>query len=192
VENKVVFLRGKKTILRPYCEESDLARMVRWINDPEVTRFITAFRPMTPQIEKESLERLSNSDKNMFLVIEVEDGTPIGSVGLHGIDWVNRSATSGAMIGEKDYWGKGYGTDAKMALLNFAFNRLNLKTIKSAAISFNVRSQKALLKQGYREVGRMPQLHFRDGRFHDEVLFILTRKDFMRVWRVYNTKGESR
>lgn len=166
--------------------------MVRWINDPEVTRFITAFRPMTPQIEKESLERLSNSDKNMFLVIEVEDGTPIGSVGLHGIDWVNRSATSGAMIGEKDYWGKGYGTDAKMALLNFAFNRLNLKTIKSAAISFNVRSQKALLKQGYREVGRMPQLHFRDGRFHDEVLFILTRKDFMRVWRVYNTKGESR
>ncbi|MDE1967131.1 MAG: GNAT family N-acetyltransferase [Patescibacteria group bacterium] len=111
-----VFLRGRKTILRPL-SESDLPLCQKWINDPEVRKFIKNIFPMTMGAEREWLEsRSKKNDKDIILVIEVK-GRPIGTMGIHGIDWRNRTATTGALIGEKEYWGKGYGTDAKMALI---------------------------------------------------------------------------
>ncbi len=186
MENKPVFLRGKKVILRPYQKDTDLPLMLRWVNDPELTRFLTMWHPMTEPMETASLDRLSQSEEDIFLVIETLEGVPIGSVGLHRINWINRTALTGAMIGEKQYWGKGYGTDAKMQLLFFAFHRMNLRAIRSSVIAYNVRSHKALLKQGYRQVGVYPKWFFREGKYHDEILFVLTKKDFAAKWRAYN------
>ncbi|GMU74338.1 MAG: hypothetical protein AMXMBFR44_5350 [Candidatus Campbellbacteria bacterium] len=187
MENKIVFLRGKKTIMRPYQKDTDLDLMTAWVNDPDVTRFITVWSPMTKDAENGYLQGATN-DENMLLVIETTEGQPIGSTALHRIDWINRTAVTGTVIGNKEFWGKGYGTDAKMQLLHFAFNRMNLRAIRSSVIAYNVRSHKALLKQGYRQVGVFPKWFFRDGKYHDEILFVLTKKDFAPVWRAYSTK----
>lgn len=187
MENNVVFLRGKKVILRPYQKETDLDLMTVWINDPDITRFLTVWRPMTKEVENGYLEGATNNE-NLFLVIETTEGQPIGSTALHRIDLVNRTAMTGTLIGDKALWGKGYGTDAKMQLLNFAFNRMNLRAIRSSVIAFNVRSHKALLKQGYHQVGVYPKWFFRDGKYYDEILFVLTKKDFAKAWRAHNAK----
>ena len=184
-QKPVVFLEGRKTILRPYDEEKDLKLFVRWFNDPETVRFLGSFLfPMSELWERERMRKSASErdDKNVFLVIETKDDQhPIGTLGLHRIDWINRTATTGSCIGEHDMRSRGYGTDAKMALLGYAFDTLGLRLIRSAVIEFNGRSRRALEKQGYVEAGRIPKWHYRNGAYWDEVFFILTPEAFKKA-----------
>src|SRR5688572_9868802 len=108
-----IFLRGRNVNLRPF-SKNDIPTLQRWVNDPEVREFVGMFQPCTEKQEEEWFNKLGSDDKNMVLAIETKEGTLIGTMGIHRINWVDRVATTGAMIGEKEYWGKGYGTDAKM------------------------------------------------------------------------------
>jgi len=184
-ENKrVIFLSGKKVVLRPVCKETDLDSIYRWINDPEVNRYVEGYLPMTKEAEAEWIDRVSKN-KDIVLAIETLEGRHIGSMGLHKIKWKDRTATTGAMIGEKDHWGKGYGTDAKMILLNYAFNTLNLRKISSSVFSFNKRSLAYSLKCGYKVEGVLNRQRFVNGRYYDEVLLGVFKKDWQPLWREY-------
>lgn len=187
METKTAFLNGKLVSLRPV-NENDADTLVRWINDPEVTHFISSgVFPNSHAQEVSWIRGLDDKKDNLVLVIETAKGIPIGTVGLHRINWVDRTGTTGALIGEKEYWGKGYGTEAKILLLHHAFTRMNLRTISSSVIAFNERSYRALRKQGYVEVGRMPKWHYRDGKYHDQIMLILTKQAFMRKWNIFKT-----
>lgn len=180
---RVVFLRGETTILRPYCEETDLALFTQWFNDPETRDHLGSFMLPTTQMLEQTLmrERATKKDPNeVFLVIEQmnEPGKPVGTAGLHRINWISRTATTGSCIGPPELRSKGLGTDAKVALLRYAFDSLGLRMINSTVIGFNKRSQRALIKQGYREVGCIPDWHYRKGRFWDDIIFVLTREAF--------------
>lgn len=182
----ILFLRGKKTILRPLLE-SDIPRLLRWVNDPEVRQFITRVFPAMEGDERKWLERLhQHPDKDMVLMIETLNCVPIGTMGIHGINWVNRIGITGAMIGEKSFWGKGYGTDAKMILLDYAFNRLNLRKIVSRVIAYNRRSLAYSLHCGYRIEGRLSRVHFNKGRYWDEYVLGLFRHWWLPYWERYN------
>lgn len=178
--HSVVFLRGYRTTLRPMIE-SDIPLLTKWINDPEVRKNLGTQLPKTEVDEREFVQNRSKS--NIVLMIEVE-GTPIGTMGLHGIRYPDATATTGAMIGEKSYWGKGYGTDAKMALLDYAFNTLGLRRVKSEAIVSNKRSIAYSMHCGYIVEGVKKKEVFRGGRYHDLVLLAVTPK----TWRPYFTK----
>jgi RimJ/RimL family protein N-acetyltransferase len=71
------------------------------------------------------------------------------------------------MIGEKEYWGKGYGTEAKMLLLDYAFNVLNLRKITSGVIAFNERSYNYSMRCGYKREGILKSHIYRDGKYWD-------------------------
>ncbi len=188
MENKPVFLRGKKTVLRPYDPEKDVKLFMKWINDPEVKQFVgTRPFPITETMERQQMEETTKSDSTVFCVVETFEGTTIGTVGIHRINWVNRTATVGAMIGDKKYWGKEYGTDAMGALLHYAFFQLDLRMIMASCIAFNTRSHRAILKV-FTEVGRYPKWFYRNGRYYDEILHVVTKRDFMRAWRRLNRK----
>ena len=182
-QNKVVFLRGQKVTLRPL-EKEDVEKISIWANDPEVTRFLSMTMPLTGGQEEGWIESLSKDDRNIVLAIEV-DGEHIGNMGIHGIDWVHRTATTGAMIGEKDYWGKGYGTDAKMILLDYAFNTLGLRKICSSVYEFNKRSLQYNLHCGYKVEGRKKKQLFTKGKYWDEIVLGLFKKDWLPYWRDY-------
>lgn len=179
-DNTVVFLRGYRTTLRPVTE-LDIPLLTKWINDPEVRRNLGSQLPKTEADEREFVQNRSKS--NIVLMIEV-NGTPIGTMGLHGIRYPDATATTGAMIGEKSYWGKGYGTDAKMALLDYAFNTLGLRRVKSEALVNNKRSIAYSMHCGYIVEGVKKKEVFRGGRYHDLVLLAVTPK----TWRPYFTK----
>ncbi|MBP9819031.1 MAG: GNAT family N-acetyltransferase [Candidatus Pacebacteria bacterium] len=179
-DNHVVFLRGYKTTLRPPAE-SDIPLLMRWINDPDVRRNLGTQMPKTEADEREFV--LNRSKSNVILIIEV-DGKPIGTMGLHNIRYPDATATTGAMIGEKSYWGKGYGTDAKMALLDYAFSTLGLRRVKSEAMVFNKRSLAYSMHCGYVVEGVKKKEVFRGGKYHDLVLLAVTPK----TWRPYFKK----
>jgi len=100
----------------------------------------------------------------------------------------SRVATTGAVIGEKDCWNKGYGTDAKMALLEYAFNTLNLRKIMSSVIAFNGRSKRYSEKCGYRVEGRIRAWHFKNGRYWDEMIMSVTKSQWLAAFERYRGK----
>ncbi|GAF71064.1 unnamed protein product, partial [marine sediment metagenome] len=119
-------LKGKLVNLRAV-EKKDLEEIMKWINDIEVSKYLSSFLfPVSRMEEEKYLEKMmSKNDKQKNLVIETKEGNYIGQITLDNIDWKNRNAELGIVIGNKEYWGKGYGTDAIKILLDHAFNQMN-------------------------------------------------------------------
>jgi RimJ/RimL family protein N-acetyltransferase len=170
IEGKLVNLRAR--------EMSDVERMTRWINDREVTRFLSARYPWSSAAE-EAFVRGATSVPMAFadprLAIEAKDGTHIGSIGLHRASPENRGAEMGIMIGEKAYWSKGYGSDAVATLVRFAFEEMNLIRIELHVYDFNERGQAAYRKCGFVEEGRMREAHYYEGVYADVVVMAVLR-----------------
>ncbi len=169
---------GKKTRLRAI-EREDIPTFVRWFNDPEVRQYLEMYLPMSKAEEEQWFEAyLKNSNSRIFAV-ETEDGENIGNVGLHEIDWKNRSATLGVVIAEKEYWGRGYGSDAIVALVDFAFREMNLHRIQLSVYDFNERAKRCYEKCGFREEGRAREAFYSDGRYHDSLLMAILRDEYL-------------
>jgi diamine N-acetyltransferase len=182
----VVFRKGLLTYLRPF-KKSEAPTLQRGVNDPEVRQFLGRVYPVTDREEEEWLDRQGRSNTDFaFGMVTVADNKLIGSIGLHQISWSDRTAVTGTVIWEKDYWGKGYGTDAKMLLLDYAFNALDLAVIQSKVIAFNSRSLRYAEKCGYKEVARIPGWkRGKDGNRYDEVILIVTQENWRPLWTEY-------
>ncbi len=191
-KQQIIFLEGQKVILRPLRKETDLESCLRWINDPEVRQYLKNHLPFTVQQESDWFDQLSQRTGDIILAIETLEGAFIGTMGLHRIDWQDRVATTGALIGEKDYWGQGYGTDAKMVLLDYAFNTLNLRKICSSTFSYNKRSLQYLLHCGYQIEGRRRRQRFRGGKYWDEIILGLFKHEWAPIWKRYQETGKVR
>lgn len=183
-ETAVVFIKGERVNLRPVAK-SDAPFLTVAINRPEVRRFLGNDKPMTEDEELRWVENLATRKSNNIVFIIEVDGKAIGTIGLHRIDWVNRSATTGTMIGDPSYWGKGYATEAKMLLLDYAFNTLNLRKIYSEVLGANEASLAYAAKCGYVEEGCIPNHYFREGKYHDKVILAVYRKPWQKLWRKY-------
>ena len=184
-KDRVVFRKGKRVILRPVCED-DVRRCLIWINDPEVTQFLATNLPLFLEEEKEWLrKRHENKDKDLAFAIETIDGEHIGNVGLHRISWINRHASFGIAIGNKEYWGDGYGTDATMTILEYAFNSLNLHKVSLSVLSSNPRGHKCYLKCGFVDEGCRKEQHFSNGQWVDEIMMSCFREGWEATWQKY-------
>ncbi|MGQ9667827.1 MAG: GNAT family N-acetyltransferase [Anaerolineae bacterium] len=88
----------------------------------------------------------------MIFVIETTEGEewlPIGTIGLHRVDWKNRLGVLGIAIGEKRFWNRGLGTKAVRTLLRFAFLELNLHRVELEVYDFNPRAMRCYEKAGF-------------------------------------------
>ncbi len=187
-ENRIVFLKGRLVNLRPVAK-TDLPLITRWINDEEVRRYLAVCVPQSFEDEEAWFAGLSKKKAtDLVFVIEKTDGQAIGVMGIHGIHPIDRTATTGSFIGEKEEWGKGLGSEAKLLLLNYAFNTMNLRKICSGAFAFNERSIRYSVRCGYKEEGRLKEDVFRDGKYHDKVLLAVFREDFEEVWKKYQSE----
>jgi RimJ/RimL family protein N-acetyltransferase len=190
----VIFLRSKKVILRPINRETDLPKLIKWINDPEIRRFLLPYLPVSHEMEQEWLDSLEKSAANQIvLAIETLDGNFIGTMGIHHINWKDRTAVTGTLIGEKKYRStkrrrKGYGTDAKMAVLDYIFNTLNLRKVCSSVIVFNERSLHYSLKCGYKIEGRRRKQIFKDGEYYDEIMLGVFKEEWLAARKEWEKK----
>lgn len=103
----------------------------------------------------------------------------IGTFQLFDVDWVNRTAETGAWIHDPAYRGQGYGTEAKHLLLEYAFDRLQLHVINSYVWEPNARSAAAVQKQGYRLAGRLKWEDVKHGVMRDALQFDLLRDEWV-------------
>ena len=186
--NVVRCIEGRNLYLRPIDPRTDAERYYRWMNDPEVTRWLLHPLPMPYSAEVRYLESVTSERPTtdyVFAIVLHENDEHIGSVGIHRIDWISRTGSNGIMIGAPQHWRKGYGFTAKMLILRFAFQTLGLRKVASSVLAGNIASRQNLLKQGYREIGRRRAQFLRDGVFHDEILMELFAEEFANVWERY-------
>ena len=188
-ENRVVFLKGRKVNLRPICKETDMEIALRGANDPELRKFVINSFPISREAEADWYDRNSKQRPDEFvLAIETKEGQYLGNIGANHIDWINRVATTGTFIFQKDCLGKGYGTEAKMLLLNYLFKTLNLRKICSKAKSFNKRSVNYSLKCGYKIEGVKKKQFFHNGKYHDEIMLAVFSHDWPAIWKKWNKR----
>ena len=171
---------GKKVRLRPI-ERDDLPRYVEWFGDPEVRRYLAIYLPFSLAQEERwfegLLERLEQQEE-VLLAIETVGGAHIGNVGLHAIDWHNRSAELGIAIGEKAYWDQGYGTDAVRTMLKLVFGEMNLHRVFLRVDTDNARGVRCYEKVGFRRDGTLRQAVFKAGEYCDQYLMSILESEF--------------
>lgn len=182
--------RSRSKLCVPYRRDARL--LLQWVNDPEVRQYLMRFAPVMLEGEEKWLGDMALSSGRMhpitdamLLIVAKDTNKRIGTIGLHRIDWRNRHATTGTIIGVKQYWSKGYGTDAKMLLLNWAFNELGLNKVESRVIVFNERSLAYAKRCGYEEVGRLKRHIFRHGEWHDKIILEAHAEQWRPLWKKF-------
>jgi len=182
-QDDIKMIRGRRLYLRPVLK-SDIKHLLRWINDEEVTQYLLVHEPLMEADENAWFDDLpKRKGKDYIFSIVLNSGRIIGTMGIHKISWRDRTATTGALIGDKACWGKGYGTEAKMLVLRYAFQTLNLRKIRSSVVSFNMRSYAYLLKCGYVVEGQRRREFYRNGRYWDEILLAVYSSAWKRLWK---------
>jgi RimJ/RimL family protein N-acetyltransferase len=95
-----------------------------------------------------SSSRTARSDRDLLWGLFVE-GQHIGSTGIHQIDWRNRHAQTGIVIGDRTWWGRGIATRSHALRTRYAFEELNLEKLVITVIEGNIASRRALERAGY-------------------------------------------
>jgi RimJ/RimL family protein N-acetyltransferase len=173
-------ISGERIRLRRAEPQRDLDDRWRWMNDPEVLRYLgTVGAPLSREEVKEYLEKAAKSTESLLdLAIETNDGRFIGAVTLRNLERWTRQAELAILIGESGMRGKGYGTEATRLAVELAFGRLNLNRLW---LTVNVRNEagiRAYRKGGFQVEGTLRQNTYAWGEYHDSHIMGILRQDW--------------
>lgn len=170
---------GKLVKLRAYTSQ-DTEQALAFVNDPELKYYLMPGVPfpLTLNDEKKFIEGMSAFKENYSFAIETLDGEYIGGCGVNSVDWKNSKTVVGIFIGDKNYWGKGYGTEAMELLVAFIFNEMNLNRIELNVYSFNERAIKSYEKCGFKREGVLREALYKQGKYHDEVVMSILKSEY--------------
>jgi RimJ/RimL family protein N-acetyltransferase len=176
-------LVGKKCYLSP-CSLEDAEKWTEWDNDLEVVIPLGPEAHTTIPLDrvKQGISKFIERQDHIFSIIDLKTDNMIGRCLLFDIDQINRKATFGIDIGEKDYWDKGYGQDATKLMLDYGFNLLNLNNIMLGVYSYNERAINCYKKVGFKEIGRRRKSKFVGGKWFDGVFMDILAKEFESVY----------
>lgn len=173
---------GVKTRLVPLDFDRHFENAFKWINDPEISEWLAVGDyPISRLAEKEWFEGRQKAEPNeATFAIETLDGRHVGISGLFDINHMHGTAKSGSMIG-REFWGKGYGSDAARVRAFYAFHVLGLRMIFSSYLGGNDRSRFMQDAVGYVEWGREPGSLWKRGAYRDHVHTVLTRERWLEM-----------
>jgi RimJ/RimL family protein N-acetyltransferase len=172
-------IKGKRVTLRAI-EETDLPLLHRWANDPELQDILGVIHfPSSMDFHRSWFAGLRGDQLNQRLAIDAPDVGLMGISSIINIDWRNNHAWHGVMLGDVDVRGKGYGLDAVMATMRYAFDEMHLERLDGSIIEYNKTSYSFYCgKLGWKEEGRRKSYYFRRGRYWDQIVVGITRADY--------------
>lgn len=175
---KLPVIKGEKVILRPLSLR-DAQRFCTWLADPDVTVFLQNHgNPPTLAEEREWIRKQQRSkDSVQFAIDDQVSGEHIGICSLLKITNLDKRAEFGIFIGNKRFWGQGYGTEATWLLCNFGFRKLKLHRIYLRYIAYNFRGEKAYARVGFKKEGILRQHYYRNGNYHDGIIMGLLKNE---------------
>jgi RimJ/RimL family protein N-acetyltransferase len=167
-DEPILNIVGEKVALGPLRRDL-LPSYLRWINDFAVTRTTgSGLRPITREAEERWFEAFSTAaDEVNFTVYERATWRAVGNCGLMHVNLQQRTAELGIMIGERDCWDRGYGTEATRLVLDYGFNVLGLHNVWLAVYSSNPRAIRVYARVGFKLVGRRRESRRLGGQVYD-------------------------
>jgi RimJ/RimL family protein N-acetyltransferase len=163
-------IEGRTVVLRPHTTRN-VAAFTRWYADPEVAR-LTRYQdgPMRADDVRRFFEARVTGSGSLALAIHLrESDRLIGTCAFSQLDGDNGSALFHITIGERECWGRGYGTEATALMLEHAFGTLGLHRVGLAVFAFNERAIRSYRKVGFVLEGRSREAIWRGGAFSDEI-----------------------
>lgn len=166
---RAVFLEGENIYLGALPKKDKLEGYLNWINDQNTTIFMGSGRfPVNKQDIRDYINSYINSKDSMILGIFLKKiSRHIGNITLHQIDWRNRNAEIGILIGDKKSRGKGYAAEAIRLVADHAFNRLNLRKLYAGMTKGNEASKRAFEKAGFKVEGILKEHFYLKGEYLD-------------------------
>lgn len=148
----------------------------KWRNDESVAVYDQSefLRPRGFDEIAEWAERLVGG----YTYLVFADEKPIGTIALMNVDMRNRHAELAIVIGEKDYWSKGYGTQMMDKLLEMGFEGLNLERLYLHVFGFNERAVNLYKKFNFKHEGTLRNMLYRHGQYHDVLAFGLMKSEW--------------
>ncbi len=173
-------MTGDKVYIRPI-ETEDLPHIYSWMNDIDLVKYIWpgVVNP-TPmrKLEKWYDDLQSKSDEKMFMIYTTDKEKPIGLVGVQGISVRSRKGDLSIYIGDKEYWGQGYGSEALVLFLGYVFRVHNLRRVALEVYEYNERAINAYEKVGFKKEGYVRRSVFKDGRYWGEYVMAIFKEDY--------------
>ena len=147
-------------------ERHDLGKNYQWANDMELTRLAGSLPLPKAMGELEAwYNNLQTNPEQRVLAIKLHDGAYIGNIELRDLDLRCANAELGIIIGEANYRGHGYGSEAVRAMCDFAFRQLRLHRLSVHVLEENERALKMFQKCGFILEGVQRQAFFQEGRY---------------------------
>ena len=176
--------KGKLVRLAAIEPEEVSKSFSNWDRDSEYKRLLDSDPPRLHSVKasKDWLEKHLEEDQTStywFAIRALKDDRLLGDVELAVINWGSRDAFVGIGIGERDFWGRGYGTEAMQLALRYAFTELNLRRVTLDVFEFNQRAIRSYEKAGFRREGRERQAVQREGRRWDVLIMGILREEWM-------------
>ena len=179
-----VFIESERLWFRPP-EMSDVELISGWINDPRIRKFLDSrVFPLNLESEREWIKNVTGSSakaaKTEIVMLFGLKGAsdPIGSAGLHAINWIVREAEWGILIGDPANWNQGYGREVAKRYLKYAFEELNLNRVQLRVSTANERGIKCYQDAGYKLEGTMRQAAYSDGSYDDMQMMAVLREEW--------------
>jgi RimJ/RimL family protein N-acetyltransferase len=165
-------IKGKKIYLTEL-DRANAETIRAWLNDPEVHRYLLVGHiPLTREQEERYYDAQAASSNTFNFEIHVAaDGRYIGNVSLEDVDLLHRHGEIGLVIGAKEDWGKGYGADAIVTCLEFAFLTLGLHSVCIRTRGEHERALELYERLGFVRTGRERERVYQQGHFADYVVF---------------------
>jgi len=175
---------GKLVRLSAYDPEEMSKAFARWNRNSEYQRLLFGMprRMLSTNAElkwmEEEVGEMSPASY-FFTMRTLADDKLLGELSLDVVDWSSRDAYVAIGIGETEYWGKGYGTDAMNILLRFAFNEINLQRVTLSVFEYNPRAIRSYEKLGFRHEGCRRLALNRGGRRWNELYMGILREEWL-------------
>lgn len=161
--------------------KDDLPVYLPWANDIAFKRLADDefFRPMTIEQQEEWYKGIYKGNSHIpFAIRTLKDNLYIGGISAADINWQARHCMVGITIGDKNYWGKGYGTEAMRVFLRYAFMEMNMNRVGLEVISYNERAIKSYEKVGFTREATLRQTVWRDGNYYNTICMGILRDEW--------------
>ena len=171
IETQRLILRG--------LSEDDIPFLFKHFGKDEINAFVADDNVRSMVEARELYEKYIAPRPSLFrlgLVLK-ETGNLIGTLGLYGIDNVNKRAVVGVDL-MKEYWGKGLMSEALQRLISYAFTEMRLNRIEGSADPQNLKSIQLLERCGFKKEGVLRQKSYYKGAFHDDAIYSILKREW--------------
>lgn len=180
------FWQGEKTLLRPWRLEDAELRFMASLDSPTVALYQDGIElPTSVELQKQWLEKTADlkDDGMIRFAMENLEGVTVGWVTLHSRDQKNGTFSFGVAV-YRDYRGHGNAVDAVRTILKYGFWEQRYQKCNSMCLHSNEASIRMHQKLGFVDEGRIRRTCFYNGKYHDDVLFGMTREEFDKLMKI--------